>query len=468
MAAGASTIEPQSTDSGFADGTAAVDALLAELDALAGRAATVLDRLDAATERGEGRQLTSVAARRAATLTTRLAQVAERSATWATLQVARSRAHVDDALSTPGRWVERHLGVAKRDAHRLGRAAVVIDRLPLVARAYARGELRLAHLDAIARIVPARLRGAELLAAWELVAEVQAELLLLAERTDLAGFELGCGRVRDRLDVDGPPDRSAEPSQVWLAKTFDGRWSLVGDLNADDGALLAAYLEKRTRAELKAGDAAPKVEGDDRRPLAEVRARALLSLARDGAGARAPGRVALHLHADLDDLASRGVIVRRPAHTEAGNDISAETLWALLADAEVTPYYWDRGKPLWYGTTHRLAPDALRRVLAHRDGTCRFPGCRAPAIWTDAHHDCPASADGTTDPCNCYLLCRFHHTLHHQQGWNLRYDPEQDVVRARRPDGRPFDADQRWLGHRHRRDPDRAAALARIAALSTS
>ncbi len=46
--------------------------------------------------------------------------------------------------------------------------------------------------------------------------------------------------------MDGPADRSAEASRVWLTETFDGRWSLTGDLSADDGAMLAGFLEAQT------------------------------------------------------------------------------------------------------------------------------------------------------------------------------------------------------------------------------
>jgi hypothetical protein len=76
----------------------------------------------------------------------------------------------------------------------------------------------------------------------------------------------------------------------------------------------------------------------------------------DGAGAKRPGRVGLFLHVDLNDLAAMGADVT--AHTEANLDISDDTLWALLAGAEVTPILTDTGTPLSYGRTRRLSAQA--------------------------------------------------------------------------------------------------------------
>ena len=110
----------------------------------------------------------------------------------------------------------------------------------------------------------------------------------------------------------------------------------------------------------------------------------MVSLLLDGAGATRPGRIGLYVHMDLEDLELRGAKIRPKAHTEANYDITVETLWGLLAGADVTPIMCDTGTPLDYGRTHRLAPDILRRVLAHRDVDCGFPHCGSPP--TEAIH----------------------------------------------------------------------------------
>ena len=74
------------------------------------------------------------------------------------------------------------------------------------------------------------------------------------------------------------------------------------------------------------------------------------------------------------------------------------------------------------GRTQRLFSSHQRRLLALRDGGCRFPGCSRPPAHTDAHHVHPWSAGGATDVGNAILLCRFHHRLVHEGGWRVRAD----------------------------------------------
>ncbi|HNI35690.1 MAG TPA: DUF222 domain-containing protein, partial [Microthrixaceae bacterium] len=216
--------------------------------------------------------------------------------------------------------------------------------------------------------------------------------------------------MRDRLDTDGPNNPGAEPSRIWLHRLFNGRWSLSGDLSPDDGAILSTILaELRARRRNEAANTsgrphddrspagAPEpseepAEADD--PLAptygEQQAGDLIDLVMAGAGTDRPGRVGLFLHIDLNDLNTSNpdntdaaltdlLAGRRPAHTEAGLDITDDTLWALMADADITPVFNRNGTSLSYGRTRRLAPSILRRVIAHRDRRCRFDGCRRSA-----------------------------------------------------------------------------------------
>ncbi|HEY5651444.1 MAG TPA: HNH endonuclease signature motif containing protein [Acidimicrobiia bacterium] len=53
----------------------------------------------------------------------------------------------------------------------------------------------------------------------------------------------------------------------------------------------------------------------------------------------------------------------------------------------------------------------MRRAVEARDRHCRFPGCRRPARWCDAHHTVHWADDGRTEVENLILLRRHHHTL---------------------------------------------------------
>jgi hypothetical protein len=59
---------------------------------------------------------------------------------------------------------------------------------------------------------------------------------------------------------------------------------------------------------------------------------------------------------------------------------------------------------------------------------CAFPGCTQPAHRCDIDHAVAYDAGGTTDRVNCGLLCRRHHRLKHEAGWQLERRPDTTVV----------------------------------------
>jgi hypothetical protein len=61
----------------------------------------------------------------------------------------------------------------------------------------------------------------------------------------------------------------------------------------------------------------------------------------------------------------------------------------------------------------------LRRVLEVRDRGCRFPGCGLRD--TDAHHVVHWADGGETSLENTVLLCRYHHRLVHEGGWEVEW-----------------------------------------------
>jgi len=170
-----------------------------------------------------------------------------------------------------------------------------------------------------------------------------------------------------------------------------------------------------------------------------------------GAGTDRPGRVGLFLHIDLDDLNTSNpddtdtaltelLNGRRPAHTEAGLDITDDTLWGLMADADITPVFNRNGTSLSYGRTRRLAPSILRRVIAHRDRRCRFDGCRRSTEGCHIHHVVHWDDGGETDTANSASQCPYHHlNAHHARKFGIAGDADGDLT-ITRPDGSAFDA----------------------------
>jgi hypothetical protein len=91
------------------------------------------------------------------------------------------------------------------------------------------------------------------------------------------------------------------------------------------------------------------------------------------------------------------------------------------------------GLPIDVGRQARTVPTATRRGLVVRDGGCRYPGCRQPSGWCDAHHVIQWQYDGPTDSWNLVLLCDHHHRVVHQPGWTVTFENNQ--FRVYRPDG---------------------------------
>jgi flavin reductase (DIM6/NTAB) family NADH-FMN oxidoreductase RutF len=89
------------------------------------------------------------------------------------------------------------------------------------------------------------------------------------------------------------------------------------------------------------------------------------------------------------------------------------------------------------GARTRTIPPALRRVLQHRDGGCRFPGCGVRV--GQGHHLRHWAQGGPTTLSNLALLCRRHHRAVHEEGYQVAREPDGSL-QFRRPDGRAVPA----------------------------
>jgi len=130
--------------------------------------------------------------------------------------------------------------------------------------------------------------------------------------------------------------------------------------------------------------------------------------------------------------------------------IPAELAQRLACDADVWRAVLDpvTGLPLDVGREQRLVPHWMRKALHARDRGCRWPGCDAPAAWSDAHHLLAWALGGETNIDNLLLLCRYHHVRVHEGHWRIELDRTTGELRVFRPDGRPYElgASQPWTG----------------------
>ena len=173
--------------------------------------------------------------RRLAELQAQTDALAGLSARWA--GVFESSGGPEDAgAPTMAAWSRRELRLTPAEARRRTRAAHALDKLPAVRHALFAGQVRMAHVDAIADGVH-RL-GSETIAGFEDV------LLDVARTCDPAELRQAVEKVRDVLDPDAADAayvRAMEKRDVTVTAVGDG-FALGGFLPPDTGAMLKDVL----------------------------------------------------------------------------------------------------------------------------------------------------------------------------------------------------------------------------------
>lgn len=116
-----------------------------------------------------------------------------------------------------------------------------------------------------------------------------------------------------------------------------------------------------------------------------------------------------------------------------GSRISAGEARRLACRAGIIPVVLGGGSdPLDVGRQRRFHTKAMRVAMAMRDGGCSTTGCDRPPAMCHAHHDQPWSRDGHTNLETGRLLCQRHHTLAHDQRYQMKVGPSGKVSFTRR------------------------------------
>jgi len=112
---------------------------------------------------------------------------------------------------------------------------------------------------------------------------------------------------------------------------------------------------------------------------------------------------------------------RRGVMLDYGGRASAAELRSLLCDAKITPVVFGRpSQPLDVGRERRCVSLAQRRAIAARDRGCAHPGCPRAPSRCQVHHIHEWVDGGATDLDNLVMVCRTHHRMVHQSGWEIR------------------------------------------------
>ncbi len=149
---------------------------------------------------------------------------------------------------------------------------------------------------------------------------------------------------------------------------------------------------------------------------------------RGGVDGAAGSGAALHVSMTVTDLQAGTGFGEVLASTATGAMLSPSVVRRLACSAAVVPQVLgSAGEPLDEGRVERLFTRAQRRVLMGRDRGCTYPGCGAPAAWTQAHHVVHWLDGGATDLDNAALLCQRHHTVVHDRRYvaQVRATPDE-------------------------------------------
>ena len=271
--------------------------------------------------------------------------------------------------------------------------------------------------------------------------EVSAEALthaaatLLAEATTLTVEKLAA-RARD-LRVGLDLDRVTEREQFLRSKRYlhlflqpDGMTRLSGLLDPESAAIVTATFDavtspRRGGPRFVDPTLAARAEqiATDERTTEQLVLDAFVELIRIGTaadtnvvlGAKRPG---IKLLVTDNDLRQRHGVGFIEGHTEP---VSIATIERHTCTTGVIPIKFDtEGEILNLGREHRLFSSRQGIGIAARDGGCQLGDCDRPPSWCETHHIDHWTRDhGTTNTDRGILLCRHHHMLVHNNGWEI-------------------------------------------------
>ena len=333
---------------------------------------------------------------------------------------------------TPEALVQRVAGVTRSEARALIRVGAALGGavpwLAPVASAVTSGELSVAAADGII----AGLGSPDDAVSEDDLTDAAARLVAVAGQTTPERVAAAARSIRDDLDLDGVADREAvlrEKRFLRLIPQSDGMTKVLGLLDPESAAIVAAAVDSITaprRGGPRFVDAAAVARSErivnDPRTTDQMTADALVDMVKLATeadkgslfGTTAP---TVRVHVTLAELTTEVGSARIEGQTAS---VSVATAVRLSCGSGYVPVLFDGAKPLDVGRSERLFTWRQRIALAARDGGCIFPGCDRSPAWCEAHHiDFWARDEGNTDIARGVLLCRHHHMLMHNNGWEI-------------------------------------------------
>jgi hypothetical protein len=355
----------------------------------------------------------------------------------------------DLGLHSCAHWLNFKCGIGMNAAREKVRVAHALAKLPRINERFANGALSYSKVRAMTRIADE---------------SNEDYLLMIAKHGTAHHVEKLVSKYRTAKRTQDNKTANEQHKNRELTHYYDHDGSLIikAHVPPEQGALIIKALEMAMDAAFaetsESSPATPVQRGASHRendvhsegtlitetpkdpePIAARRADALTEIAEtymnnnESSGSTADRyQVVIHVHPEGTSTAEasniecgsgvhpEGTLTAETPHLEDGPHVTAETSKRIACDSTIVAIREDKnGEALSIGRRSRTIPPPMRRALRNRDKGCRFPGC-TNTRFVDGHHIQHWAAGGETSLDNLVLLCRRHHRLVHEGGFDCQ------------------------------------------------
>jgi len=321
-------------------------------------------------------------------------------------------------------WLNFKCGFGMNSARERLRVAHALGDLPKISEKFSEGAISYSKVRAITRVADS---------------SNENYLLMIATHGTAHHVERFIAQFRraEKLQDAEFANDQYQKREVTYYYDHDGCVVMKARIPADQGEVIIKALEMAMEEDFvgarPAGDCGRQLAGDEPEPIATRRADALCEIAEtymnnsENSGSTADRyQVVVHVGAHPASPCRRQLAGDTP-HLENGPHVTAETSRRIACDCSSTVIKEDEQRePLSIGRRSRSIPPPMRRALKARDGGCRFPGCTNHK-FVDGHHIIHWADGGETSLDNLVLLCRHHHHLVHEGGFDCKRSKDGEV-----------------------------------------
>ena len=321
-------------------------------------------------------------------------------------------------------WLNFKCGIGMNAAREKVRVANALAKLPKMDERFSKGELSYSKVRAMTRIADE---------------SNEDYLLMIAKHGTAHHVEKLVSKYRTAKRAQDAPVANEQHRDRELSHYYDHDGCLIikARLPAEQGALIVKALEMAMDKDFRESD----VTAGTPEPIAARHADALADIAEtymnnsESSGSTADRyQVVVHVVGaphGRDCAPPSGIngtaLPLDDPYIDDGPHVTAETSRRIGCDCSVVGIKEGKnGEPLSIGRRSRSIPPPMRRALGIRDGGCRFPGC-TNTRFVDGHHIRHWADGGETSLDNLVLLCRHHHHLVHEGGFDCKKSADGEI-----------------------------------------